>query len=95
MTHALPRPIIAWFCAGPWHLQKRTVDIDQHTLKTPKWQGSVEYRRFTQASGQHLISIFLAPGLTPEEQRAKIEEVSLRALEDIIRAETAAKAGAA
>lgn len=90
-------PVKCWFAGGAWDGQSGMYHPDQHSLLTPKSSKGVasEYRKITQGAGQHLIPIFVARGLTPEEQRAKIEEVSLRALEEIIRAETAAKAGAA
>lgn len=90
-------PVKCWFAGGAWDGQSGVYHPDQHSLMTPKSSRGLttEYRKITQGAGTHLIPIFVARGMSPEEQREKIERVAIAALEDIIRAETAAKAGAA
>lgn len=87
-------PVKCWFAGGAWDGQSGLYHPDQHSLMTPKSSKGVasEYYKITQGAGTHLIPIFVARNMSPEEQREKIERVAIAALEEIIRAETAAKA---
>lgn len=96
--HALKKKITAWFVGGPLHLQRAQCDTQQHSWLSRKSDGGdpTEYFRVTEASGRHLIVLFIARGVPNPTIRNELQsEVKLRALEEIFRAETAAKAGAA
>lgn len=86
MTPIKSEMIDAWFAGGGLHLQHIRCDVEQHIWHALKKDGGAEYYRVTIGTQPpHLISLFVARGLEPEEQRRCMEEAGLHALQQIIK----------